>query len=81
MVLRAGTIYGRSGNTGCMKVAVCRETCMKEEQCSVISFWLLRLTNLSEMYCHMQMQNGIVCLSLQQVYEDNKKFKNGMFIA
>jgi hypothetical protein len=79
--LRACTMYGRSGNTGCMKVAVCRETCMKEEQCSFVSFWLSRLTNLLEMYCHMQMQNGNVYSLLQQAYEYNKKFKNGMFIV
>jgi len=33
--LQACTIYGRSGNTGCMKVAACREACMKEGQCCV----------------------------------------------
>jgi len=27
------------GSTECMEVAVCRETCMKEGQCCVISFW------------------------------------------
>jgi len=29
--LQACTIYGRSGNTGCMKVVVCREKYMKKE--------------------------------------------------
>lgn len=36
--LQACTIYG---NTGCMKVAVCRETCMKKGQCCVISFLVI----------------------------------------
>lgn len=78
--LQACTIYGRSGNTGCMKVAMYRETCMKEEQCCVISVWLSRLTNPLEMYCHMKRQYGNVCLSLQQAYESNRKFKNGLFV-
>jgi hypothetical protein len=79
--LQACTIYGTSGNTGCMKLAVCRETCMKEGQCCVISFWLSRLTDPLEMYCHLQMQYGNVRLSLQQAYESNKKYKNGMFVV
>ena len=44
-------------------------------------FWLLRLTNPLEMYCNMKMQYSNVCLSLQQAYESNRKFKNGMFVV
>lgn len=33
------------------------------------------------MYCHMKIQYGNVHLSLQQAYESNRKFKNGMFVV
>lgn len=29
----------------------------------------------------MKMQYSNVCLSLQQAYESNRKFKNGMFVV
>ena len=52
--------------------------CSREEQRSVIRFFGSEGVNPSEIHCRMKMQYGYTCLSLQQVYDWNRKFISGV---
>ena len=54
------------------------EACTREEQRSVIRFLGSEGVNLSEVHRRMKMHYGDVCLSLQQVYDWDRKFKSGV---
>jgi hypothetical protein len=51
-------------------------TCTNEEQRSVIRFLSIEGTIPNEILRRMKAQYGEVCLSLQQVYECSRKFRN-----
>ena len=53
------------------------ESCTREEQRSVIRFFGSEGVNPSEIHCRMKMQYGDTCLSMQQVYDWDRKFKSG----
>ena len=53
-------------------------TCTKEEQRSVIEFLNNEGVKPIEIHRRMKVQYGDACLSLQQVYEWNRKFMNGI---
>jgi len=54
-------------------------TCNKEEQCSVIRFFLnSEGVKPIEIHRRMKVHYGDACLSLQQVYEWTGKFTNGI---
>ena len=55
------------------------EECTREEQCSVIRLLGSEGVNPSEIYHRMKIQYGDSCLSLQQVYDWDRKFKSGVF--
>jgi hypothetical protein len=59
-------------------MAAPQETCTKEEQRSVVSFMSSEGVKPIEIYLRMKVQYGDACLSLQQVYEWNRKFRNGV---
>ena len=52
------------------------EACTREEQRSVIRFFGSEGVNPSEIHHRMKMQHGDTCLSLQQVYDRDRKFKS-----
>ena len=54
------------------------EACTMEEQRSVIHFLGSEWMNPSEIHHRMKMQCGDTCLSLQQVYDWDRKFKSGV---
>ena len=54
------------------------EACTKEEQRSVICFLRIEVVNRSKIHQRMKMQYGDACLSLQQVYDWDRKFKSGV---
>ena len=54
------------------------EACTREEQRSVIRFLGSEGVNPSEIHHRMKMQYGDACLSLQQVYDWDRKFKSGV---
>ncbi len=54
------------------------EACTREEQRSVIRFLGSEGVNPSEIHRRMKMQYGDACLSLQQVYDWDRKFKSGV---
>ena len=54
------------------------EACTREEQRSFISFLRSEGVNPSEIHFRMKMQYGDACLSLQQVYDWDRKFKSGV---
>jgi hypothetical protein len=78
------TVYGERGDVGFMtsaehaKMATLLEACMEEEKRSVIHFLLSEGNKPIEIHHCMKLQYGKVCLSLQQVYKWNGKFKNGV---
>jgi len=53
-------------------------TCIKEEQRSVICFLSIERVNTIEIHRRMNVQYGVACLSLQQVYEWSMKFMKGI---
>jgi hypothetical protein len=53
-------------------------TCTKEEQRSVIRFLISEGVKPTEVHRRMKVQYGDACLSQQQVYEWNRKFRNGV---
>ena len=53
-------------------------TCAKEEQRSVVRFFSSEGVKPIEIHRRMKVQYGDACLSLQQVYEWNRKFTNGI---
>ena len=57
------------------------EACTREEQRSVIHFFGREGVNPSEIHRRMKMQYGDACLSLQQVYDWDRKFKSGVSIV
>ena len=54
------------------------EVCTREEQRSIIHFLGSEGVNPSEIHRRMKMQCGDACLSLQQVYNWDRKFKSGV---
>ena len=52
--------------------------CTREEQRSVFRFMGSEGVNPSEIHRRMKMQYGDACLSLQQVYDWDRKFKSGV---
>ena len=54
------------------------EACTWEEQSSIIRFLGSEDVNPSEIHRRMKMQYGDACLSLQQVYDWDRKFKSGV---
>jgi hypothetical protein len=54
------------------------EASTKEEQRSVIRFWVSKCVKPIEIHRCMDLQYGNACLSQQQVFELSRKFKNGM---
>ena len=60
------------------KMATPLATCTKEEQRSVICFLNSEGLKPIEVRQQMKVQYGDVCLSLQQVYEWSRKFRNGV---
>jgi hypothetical protein len=59
-------------------MATSLQTCIREEQRSLIHFLSSEGVKPTEIHKKMKMQYRDTCLSLQQVYEWDKKFKNGM---
>jgi len=53
-------------------------TCTKEEQRSFIRFISTEGVKPIEIHRRMKLQYGDACLSLQQVYEWTRKFRNGI---
>jgi hypothetical protein len=54
------------------------EICIREEQRSVIRFLSSEGVKPTGIHKRMNTQYGDTCLSLQQVYEWDRKFKNGV---
>jgi hypothetical protein len=61
-----------------LKMAAPLEKCTKEEQCSVIGFLSSDGIKPQEMHRRMKTQYRDACISLQQMYEWDRKFKNEM---
>ena len=61
---------------GQLKMVVPLETCTGEEQRSVIPFLSSEGVKPIEIHRRMKTQFGDACLSLQQMYEWDRKFKN-----
>jgi hypothetical protein len=59
-------------------MAALLETCSREEQRSVILFLSSEGVKPIEIHRRMKTQYGDACLLLQQVYEWDRKFKNGV---
>jgi len=59
-------------------MAALLETSTREEQRSVIRFLGSDGVNPNEIHRRMKMQYGDACLSLQQVYDWDRKFKSGV---
>jgi hypothetical protein len=64
--------------SGQLKMVALLETCTREEQHSVIHFLSSEGVKPNEMHRRMKMQYGDTCLSLQQLYKWDRKFKNGV---
>jgi hypothetical protein len=60
------------------KMAAPLATCTNEEQRSVIRFLSSEGTKPIEIHRRMEVQYGEACLSLQQVYEWSRKFRNSV---
>ena len=59
-------------------MAALLEACTREEQRSVICFLGSEGVNPSELHRRMKMQSGDSCLSRQQVFDWDRKFKSGV---
>ena len=57
-------------------MAALLDACTREEQHSVIRFLGSEGVNPREIHRRMKMQYGDACLSLQQVYDWDRKFKS-----
>ncbi|GFG40377.1 hypothetical protein Cfor_01479 [Coptotermes formosanus] len=72
------------GSTGCvtssgqLRMAAPLQTCTREERRSVIRFLSSEGVKPTEIRRRMKTQYGDPCLSLQQAYNWDSKFKNGM---
>ena len=56
------------------KMAAPLEVGTREDECSLICFLAREGVNPSEIHRRMKMQHGAACVSLQQVYDWDKKF-------
>ena len=61
-----------------VKMVALLASCTKDEQHSVIRFLSSEGVKPIEIHLQMKVQNGDACLSLQQVYQCNRKFINAI---